>query len=94
MSLIDLKPSDALYLQIMDDLHKFWAPHSGQVKVGMPLIKGDVSTVFIQCGRKWGKTDFAAYMLWRHALLHPGSTCYYITPELAHGREIVWLIVF
>jgi len=90
MSLIDLKPSDALYLQIMEDLHKYWAPHEGQVKVGMPLIKGDVGTVFIQCGRKWGKTDFAVYMLWRHALLHPGSTCYYITPELAHGRELVW----
>ena len=90
MSLIDLKPSDALYLQIMEDLHKHWNPHSGQVKVGMPLIKGEVGTVFIQCGRKWGKTDFAAYMLWRHALLNPGSTCYYITPELAHGREIIW----
>lgn len=90
MSLIDLKPSDALYLQIMEDLHKHWTPHSGQVKVGMPLIKGDVNTVFIQCGRKWGKTDFAVYMLWRHALLHPGSTCYYITPELSHGRELVW----
>ena len=88
MSLIDLKPSDALYLQIMEDLHNYWAPHSGQVKVGMPLIQGDVNTVFIQCGRKWGKTDFAVYMLWRHALLHPGSTCYYITPELSHGREI------
>ena len=90
MSLIDLQPSDALYLQIIDDLHKYWNPHEGQVKVGMPLIKKDVSTVFIQCGRKWGKTDFAVYMLWRHALLNPGSTCYYITPELSHGREIVW----
>ena len=50
MSLIDLKPSDALYLQIMEDLHKYWSPHSGQVKVGMPLIKKEVGTVFIQCG--------------------------------------------
>ena len=90
MSLIDLQPSDALYLQIMEDLHKHWKPHTGQVKVGMPLVKKDVSTVFIQCGRKWGKTDFAIYMLWRHALLNPGSTCYYITPELSHGREIIW----
>ena len=90
MSLVDLKPGDALYLQIMEDLHGYWQPHEGQVKVGMPLIKGEVSTVFIQCGRKWGKTDFAVYMLWRHALLNPGSTCYYITPELSHGREIVW----
>ena len=53
MSLIDLQPSDALYLQIMEDLHKHWKPHTGQVKVGMPLVKKDVSTVFIQCGRKW-----------------------------------------
>ncbi len=90
MSLIELSPSDKLYLQIMDDLHSNWNPHSGQVKVGMPLIKKDVNTLFIQCGRKWGKTDFAIYLLWRHALLHPGSTCYYITPELSHGREIIW----
>jgi hypothetical protein len=58
--------------------------------VGRPLIEGKVSTLFVQCGRKWGKTDFAVYLLWRHALLNPGSTCYYITPELSHGREIIW----
>lgn len=90
MSLIDLSPNDALYLQIMDDLHKFWKPHAGQLKVGKPLVSKEVNTTFIQCGRKWGKTDFAIYLLWRHALLHPGSTCYYITPELSHGREIIW----
>lgn len=32
----------------------------------------------------------ALYMLWRHALLNPGSACYYITPEMAHGRKLVW----
>ena len=87
--MIELSPSDKLYLQIMDDLHTHWNPHPGQVKVGASLIKGDVNTLFIQCGRKWGKTDFAIYLLWRHALLNPGSTCYYITPELSHGRETV-----
>lgn len=30
------------------------------------------------------------YMLWRHALMNPGSACYYITPEMAHGRKLVW----
>ena len=90
MSLIDLDKNDALYLQIMEDLHVNWTPHPGQLDVGRPLIDGKVSTLFIQCGRKWGKTDFAVYLLWRHALLHPGSTCYYITPELSHGREIIW----
>ena len=90
MSLIDLTPNDALYLQIMDDLHKHWSPHPGQLRVGKPLVSKEVNTTFIQCGRKWGKTDFAIYLLWRHALLNPGSTCYYITPELSHGREIIW----
>ena len=88
--MIELTPSDKLYLQIMDDLHKHWNPHPGQIKVGSSLIKGEVNTLFVQCGRKWGKTDFAIYLLWRHALLNPGSTCYYITPELSHGREIIW----
>ena len=90
MSLIELSPSDKLYFQIIDDLHSNWNPHAGQIKVGEPLISKKVNTLFIQCGRKWGKTDFAIYLLWRHALLHPGSTCYYITPELSHGREIIW----
>ena len=55
----------------MDDLHTFWQPHTGQLDVGRPLISGKASTLFVQCGRKWGKTDFAVYLLWRHALLHP-----------------------
>ena len=88
--MIELSKEDKLYLQIMDDLHSFWQPHSGQLDVGRPLIEGKVSTLFVQCGRKWGKTDFAVYLLWRHALLNPGSTCYYVTPELSHGREIIW----
>ena len=88
--MIELSKEDKLYLQIMDDLHTFWQPHKGQLDVGRPLINKEVSTLFVQCGRKWGKTDFAIYLLWRHALLHPGSTCYYITPELSHGREIIW----
>jgi len=88
--MIELSKEDKLYLQIIDDLHKFWQPHSGQLKVGKSLINGKASVLFVQCGRKWGKTDFAVYLLWRHALLHPGSTCYYITPELSHGREIIW----
>ena len=88
--MLKLSNEDKLYLQIMDDLHEYWQPHAGQLNVGHPLIGSKVSTLFIQCGRKWGKTDFAVYLLWRHALLHPGSTCYYITPELSHGREIIW----
>ena len=45
--MIELSPSDKLYLQIMDDLHTHWNPHPGQIKVGASLIKGDVNTLFV-----------------------------------------------
>ena len=79
-----------LYNQIMQDLHENWTPHAGQLGVGKKLINEGVNTVFLQCGRKFGKTEFAIYLLWRHSLLNPGSACYYVTPEMAHGRKLVW----
>lgn len=87
---MEITRSQQLTLQIIHDLHKDWTPHSGQLEVGKPLIDGKVDTVFLQCGRKWGKSDFAIYMLWRWALMNPGSACYYITPTLQQGKEIVW----
>jgi len=82
--------SHLLTAQIMADLHAHWTPHSGQVKALKGLINKTHSVAMIQCGRKWGKTDIAEYALWRWALLHPGSVCYYVAPELKHGRELIW----
>lgn len=81
-----------LTLQIMKDLHKYWQPHSGQIEALEEFYDPDTSvdTLFVQCGRKFGKTDLAIYVLWRHALLNPGSMCYYVAPQLTHGRELVW----
>ncbi len=87
---MELTKEDQLYLQIISDLHENWTPHTGQLNAGKALINALVDTLFIQCGRKWGKTDFALYLIWRWALLHPGSTCYYIAPEMSHGRELIW----
>jgi hypothetical protein len=86
----DLTQSQKLYFQIINDLHREWKPHDGQLKVGQKYFNEGISTLFIQCGRKWGKTEFAIYMLWRHALLNPGAACYYVTPEMTHGRKLVW----
>jgi hypothetical protein len=44
----------------------------------------------LPCGRKFGKTDVASFVLWHKALHTPGSACYYIAPEGSHGRKIVW----
>ena len=85
-----IDPEDQLYLQIIEDLNK---PFGDGIKVGLTgrlhddqiaqlssLYDEDntINSMFISCGRKWGKTELVAYILWRHALLNPGSSCYYI----------------
>jgi hypothetical protein len=87
---VNLSKEQQLTLQIIGDLHKDWKPHQGQLTCGKSFFKDNKTTLFIQCGRKWGKTEFAIYMLWRHALLNPGAACYYVTPEMTHGRKLVW----
>lgn len=82
--------SHLLTAQIMQDLHENWAPHSGQIEAGKALFKDDVRNIFIQCGRKWGKSEFCIYALWRWALLNPGSACYYLAPQQKQAKEIIW----
>lgn len=93
-------PKEQLYFQIMEDLNK---PSGAGIDVGLTsrlhakqiesltgLYQNNKKLVMVPCGRKFGKTEVAAYALWRHALLYPGSACYYIAPEAAHGRKIIW----
>jgi hypothetical protein len=97
-----LEQDEKLYLQIIEDLNK---PFGDGIKVGLkgrlhddqvaqlkPLYDetNEINSIFISCGRKWGKTELVAYILWRHALLNPGSSCYYIGPEANHARKILW----
>lgn len=88
--MIKVSKSQQLTLQLLKELHEKWKPHDGQLKALKPIINGDVDTVFMQNGRKWGKTEIAIYYLWRHALLNPGSACYYVVPEKTGGKDIVW----
>jgi hypothetical protein len=67
-----------------------WVPHPAQIETLAPLLNGEVNTVFLQCGRKFGKTEIAAYALWRWCLLRPRSATYYIAPEASQGKEIIW----
>lgn len=64
--------------------------HQGQIEALKPLFETNVHTLMLPCGRKFGKTDAAGFVLWHKALFTPGSACYYIAPEGSHGRKIVW----
>jgi hypothetical protein len=64
--------------------------HNGQIEALAPLYEGDITTLMLPCGRKFGKTDAACFVLWHQALFVPGSACYFIAPEGSHGRELLW----
>lgn len=79
------------HARILEILHRNWQPHPSQLEVGKVIINNpDIDTVFLQCGRKYGKTEFAMYILHRWANLYPNSPCYYVTTTKVHGRTLVW----
>lgn len=97
-----LSVDDQIYLQIIEDLNKARGDgikvglttrlHEDQINQLKPLYdeSNTINSMFISCGRKWGKTELVGYILWRHALLNPGSACYYVGPEAIHARKIIW----
>jgi len=51
-----LSSSDLKYLEILEELHKTWTPHHGQLFVGKQFYSNpSIATIFLQCARKWGK---------------------------------------
>lgn len=75
---------------VLKDLASIWTPHAGQLKVGLAYFKKGLKKIFVRCGRKFGKTEIACYILYRIALTQPNSHCYYIAPTYKQARELVW----
>jgi hypothetical protein len=79
-----------VYASILKGLQERWRPHPGQINVGRALIQDGVRDIFVQAGRNWGKTNLVSYLLWRWALMNPGSENYYFAPYMKQAREIIW----
>jgi len=62
----------------------------GQVPIAKALLREWKRYVFLQCGRKFGKTDFAIYCMYMFAILFPNSQIYYIADTMKHAGELVW----
>lgn len=75
---------------VLQALHDKWSPHPGQVKIGQALFGQGKKRIFVQCGRKWGKSEFLIYTLVRWAMLNTGAQCYYFAPFQKQAREIIW----
>jgi len=83
---------NALELQaaILKDLHDIWSPHEGQLSPGKALFYDGKQFIFLECGRKYGKTDFVIYCLYRAAMTTPNAACYFIAPFLKQAKELIW----
>lgn len=80
----------ALYKEIVEGLHANWTPHEGQIPILRDLFLEDIKSLFVCCGRKFGKSETSLYILWRWAKSFPNSGCYYIAPLQTQAKEIVW----
>jgi len=78
------------YVNTIKQLHSRFTPHAGQQKAGIKLFTENIRRLFLQCGRKWGKTEFILYVLYRWAHTFPESSCYYISPFFKQSKEIIW----
>ena len=78
------------YAQAISELNRHWEPHSGQVPIGQAMFMYGYESLFVQCGRKFGKTEIGIYLAWLIAKVFPGSPIYYVAPFSVQAREIVW----
>jgi hypothetical protein len=58
--------------------------------VGKAFFLKGLKKIFVRCGRKFGKTELACYILYRIAMSSPNQHCYYIAPTYKQARELVW----
>lgn len=71
-------------------MHSVWMPHNGQIDIAYDFFYSWMIGVFLRCGRKWGKTEFAIYCMYMFCLLFENSEAYYVADEKDHARDICW----
>lgn len=79
----------APHLDALDELHKQFKPHKGQLAPLKDLFLGGVKQIFLCLGRRFGKSALMCYMAVRWALTHPQSKVYIVGPLLTTQREII-----
>lgn len=91
---MDLTPDQQKALEyesdLILDLELCWKPHPAQQKIKNAVFVDGDKLVFLECGRKFGKSEMLIYFLYRFALLNPNSACYFIAPFQKQARELVW----
>lgn len=77
-------------LQLLNALNEAWMPHAGQVQAGRAVFNSESDLIYVECGRKFGKSEFAVYCCWMYALTRPNAEVYYLAPAVKQAKELVW----
>ena len=80
----------AYHAQVVKDLSKAVTLHDGQKLVAKAIFVDEKKRVFVQCGRKWGKTSVIPYCAYRLAMMKSNSAIFIIAPFLNQARELLW----
>lgn len=76
--------------QLFHALNTKWAPHSGQIEIGEAIFAQGARRIFLECGRKWGKSEFAVDLCWRLGNMMKDSQIYYYGAYAKAVREFIW----
>lgn len=79
----------ANHIEDLDELHKQFKPHKGQLAPLKDLFFGNVKRIFLNLGRRFGKSALMCYMAIRWAISKPNSRIYIVGPNLTTQREII-----
>ena len=71
-------------------LYSAWVPHAGQTAILWLFLERWAKGVFLQCGRKFGKTELGIFCLYIFAMLFENAETYYIADEREHAKDICW----
>lgn len=83
-------PRYAGYANFLSQINANWEPHDGQRLAGEAIFVHGARRLFIECGRKWGKSDFATDVSWRLGNMIQGGQGYYFAATLKAARELMW----
>jgi hypothetical protein len=86
----ELKAILSYKARVFNSLGNSLTPHAGQMKILRAIFQNNHPIVFVQCGRKFGKTATAIYTLYRWALMKSRQSVYYFSPFQTQTKEILW----
>ena len=78
------------HASLIQDLNSMITLHPAQVVISIAIFRDGRAVVFVECGRKFGKTELMMYFLSRIAMSIPNAALYYIAPFGNQAGELLW----